>query len=151
MVREGLTPQTPEIVSVRVPIAFRRRGARKVVMMPESPGAVPSVRPRANHAAIRALARAFRWRKLIETGVHQTIQEIADAEKANLSYVCRVLRLTLLAPAIVEAILDGRQSADVPLVELMKPFPLEWSRQSNWRLTKAPQSRSSIERASSPF
>jgi hypothetical protein len=131
----GSPAQNPDTISVRVPIAFHRRGGRKVVMMPEGSRAVPSSPSRANEAAIRALVRAFRWRKLIETGVHQTIQEIADAEKANPSYVGRILRLTLLAPDIVEAILDGRQAADVTLVALMKPFAVEWAKQSRRRVT----------------
>jgi hypothetical protein len=115
-----------DTISVRVPIAFRRRGGRKIVMMPEGSKGVPPLGQRANAAAIRALARAFRWRKLIETGVHQTIQEIADAEKANPSYVGRVLRLTLLSPDIVEAILDGRQPACISLCGLMRPFSAAW-------------------------
>jgi hypothetical protein len=118
-----------DTISVRVPIAFRRRGGRKIVMMPEGSGAVASLGPRANEAAIRALARAFRWRKLIETGVHQTIQEIADAEKANPSYVGRVLRLTLLAPDIVEALLNGRQPPEMTLAVLRGRFPAAWRAQ----------------------
>ncbi|MDQ1451117.1 MAG: hypothetical protein QOK38_983 [Acidobacteriaceae bacterium] len=59
------------------------------------------------------LGRGFRWRKLLETGVYGTVEEIAEAEKTNSSYVGRLLRLTLLAPEIVEAILDGRQPTDM--------------------------------------
>ena len=71
---------------------------------------------------VKALARAIRWRKLLETGVFATVEEIAAAEKINASYVGRVLRLTLLAPDIVEAILDGRQPAAMTLAVLMRPF-----------------------------
>ena len=76
---------------------------------------------------VKALARAFRWRGLLETGVYATIDEMAAAEKINESYVSRVLRLTLLAPDIVEAILDGRQPAEMTLTVLIRPFPVEWS------------------------
>ena len=79
---------------------------------------------------MKALARAFRWRKLLESSVHGTVTEIAAAEKISPSYVCRVLRLTLLAPEIVEAILDGRQPAEVTLAGLMKGFPEVWRRQN---------------------
>jgi hypothetical protein len=58
-----------------------------------------------------------------------TVEELAAAEKINSSYVSRVLRLTLLAPDIVEAILDGRQPAKMTLAELMKPFPVSWNQQ----------------------
>jgi hypothetical protein len=79
---------------------------------------------------IKALGRAFRWRKLLETGVYVTVEEIAAAEKINTSYVSRILRLTLLAPEIVEAILDGRQPADMTLASLMRPFPVVWREQA---------------------
>ena len=55
-----------------------------------------------------------------------TIVDRAASEKINSSYVSRVLRLTLLAPDIVEAILDGRQPEGMTLPKLMKPFPVEW-------------------------
>ncbi len=67
---------------------------------------------------------------MLETGRYATIKEIARAEKINSSYVSRVLRLTLLAPATVEAILDGRVSAAPTLAEAMAPFPVEWVKQS---------------------
>jgi hypothetical protein len=78
---------------------------------------------------VKALARAFRWRRMLETGAVATVREIAAAEKINESYVSRVLRLTLLAPEIVEAILDGRQAPEMTLPVLMGPFPVEWERQ----------------------
>lgn len=78
---------------------------------------------------VKALARAFRWRRLLETGVHNTIDDLAAAEKINPSYVSRVLRLTLLAPDIVEAILDGRQPVEMTVKELMQPLPVEWEGQ----------------------
>ncbi|HEB79186.1 MAG TPA: hypothetical protein ENI79_01750 [Rhodospirillales bacterium] len=78
---------------------------------------------------VKALARAFRWRKLLEAGVYATVEEIAAAEKINTSYVSRILRLTLLAPEIVELILDGRHPTDLTMAKLMKPFPVEWEEQ----------------------
>jgi hypothetical protein len=78
---------------------------------------------------IKAVARAFRWRCLIETGTYATIEEIAEAESINSSYVARVLRLTLLAPGTVEAILDGRQPPDMTLGELLRPFSVVWTEQ----------------------
>ena len=67
---------------------------------------------------------------MMETGRYGTIDELAAAEKINPSYVSRLLRLTLLAPAIVEAILEGRQPDSMTLPSLMEPFPLEWGRQA---------------------
>jgi hypothetical protein len=85
---------------------------------------------------LKALARAFRWRKLLETGVHGTIEEIAEAEKINSSHVGRILRLTLLAPQIVEAILDG-QPEKMTLAILMEPFPNALSEQATTLQLKA--------------
>jgi hypothetical protein len=78
---------------------------------------------------VKALARAFRWRKLLETGAYGTIEELAGTERINPPYVSRILRLTLLAPGTIEAILDGRQPTEVTLAQLMKPFPVGWNQQ----------------------
>jgi hypothetical protein len=66
---------------------------------------------------------------MLENGTHATIAEIAAAEKINESYVGRILRLTLLAPDIVEAILDGRQPVEMTLALLMRPFSTLWEAQ----------------------
>ena len=84
---------------------------------------------RIDSTLVKALARAFRWRRMLESGMVSTVGEIAAREKINKSYVSRILRLTLLAPDIVEAILDGRQPVGVTLPMLMGPFPVEWDRQ----------------------
>jgi hypothetical protein len=88
-------------------------------------------RPRVDNAMIKALARAFRWRKLLETGAYGTIEEVAAAEKINSSYVSRVLRLTLLAPDIIEAVLNGRQPTEMALGVLMRPLPIAWKDQAD--------------------
>ena len=75
-------------------------------------------RPRVDNAMVKALARAFRWRKMLE-GTHATLEDLARAKGVNATYVSRVLRLTLLAPEIVEAILDGRRPAELQLDELL--------------------------------
>jgi len=108
-------------------MAFAKRGGRKLVISPDGVSTVASSRPRVDNTMIKALARAFRWRKLLETGAFATVEEIAEAERINASYVGRVLRLTLLAPEIIEAILDGRQPAEMTLAVLMRPFAVEWT------------------------
>jgi hypothetical protein len=117
-------------ITVRVPISIRKRGGRKVVLAPDgSTGARALFCQRVDSVTVKAIARAFRWRDMLEHGRLSTIAEIAAAEAINASYVGRVLRLTLLAPAIVEEILDGKQSADMTLAALMEPFPIEWELQ----------------------
>ena len=119
-------------ITVRVPMTFRKRGGRKQVIAPDgAPSWVPA-RARVDNTRIKALARAFRWRKLLETSVYATVEELASAERINSSYVSRVLRLTLLAPDIVEAILDGRQPAEMTLAGLMRPFAVGWVEQRHW-------------------
>jgi hypothetical protein len=115
-------------MTVRVPISIRRRGGRKLVLAPDGGDitAVPVTR-HVDNAMVKAIARAFRWREMLESGEYATIREIAAAEKINETYVGRVLHLTLLAPEIVEAIVNGRQPARLQLDGLMKRFPVWWN------------------------
>jgi hypothetical protein len=92
-------------------------------------GAEWAPRPRVDNAMVKALARAFRWRKMLDEGVHATIDDLAKAKGIGKTYVSQVLRLTLLAPEVVESILDGRQSAELQLDDLLEAFPLEWEGQ----------------------
>ena len=116
-------------LAVTVPLALRPRGGRKEVVTPEGSPAWAPRQPQVDSTLVKALARAFRWRKLIETGVYASCAEIASAEKINASYVSRVLRLTLLAPEVVEVILDERRSPAVTVGALQKGFPADWNAQ----------------------
>ncbi|MGE0256848.1 MAG: hypothetical protein AB7N54_19620 [Alphaproteobacteria bacterium] len=115
-------------VTVRVPMVLRRRGGRKVVVAPEGSDWAPP-RPRIDNTLVKALARAFRWRRMLESSGRLTVRDIADAEQINSSYVSRVLRLTLLSPEIVDSILNGRAAEILTLARLMEPFPDIWMRQ----------------------
>ena len=129
-------------ITVRVPISIRRRGGRKLVLAPDDRDvtALP-VRRHIDNAVVKAIARAFRWREMLESGEYATIREIANAAKITEAYVGRVLRLTLLAPDIVEAILGGRQEADLQLKNLLWRFPIGWREQRatffGWGLASA--------------
>ena len=117
-------------VTVRVPISIRTRGGRKLVLAPD--GTNVTTAPVCRHidnAMVKAIARAFRWREMLESGEYATIRQIAAAEKINETYVGRVLRLTLLSPDIVETILNGRQPAKLQLDGLKRRFPVDWSEQ----------------------
>jgi hypothetical protein len=118
-----------QTLTVWVPLAIRQRGGRKQVLTPGDNSSWAPARAQVNSTLVKALARAFRWRRMMEAGRYGTIDELAAAEKINSSYVSRLLRLTLLAPKIVEAILDGRQPEGMTLPGLMEPFPVEWDRQ----------------------
>ena len=123
----------PQMLTVQIPLTVRRRGGRKVVIAPDGTEAPVIAATRINSTLVKALARAFRWRRMLETGAVATVGEIAGREKINKSYVSRVLRLTLLAPEIVEAILDGRHPEGVTLRVLLKGFPVEWKGQRSYR------------------
>ena len=119
--------QVSSILSVRVPFVIRKRGGRKRVITPD--GETHRTRPPIDSALVKALTRAHRWQRILESGECASITELAAAEKVNRSYMCRLLRLTLLAPEIVEEILNGRQREGVALTTLMRPFPIEWAMQ----------------------
>jgi len=115
-------------MSAGLPLAVRKpRGRRKLILTPG--GMAPRSALAADTTLVKALARAFRWRRMLATGRFGTIDELAAAEKINSSCVSQLLRLTLLVPDIVEAILDGRQPEGLTLPGLMQPFPVEWAGQ----------------------
>ena len=103
--REGRMTEDDRTVTVRIPLVFKKYGGRKTVITPDGHAWEASA-PLVDRALVRALARAFRWRRLLDEGGTPTFDEVARAEHVSQSYVSRVLRLTLLAPDIVEAILD---------------------------------------------
>ena len=113
----------PETVTLQVPFRVVKRGGRKEMQLPE--GATHS--RRTDNTLNKALARAFRWKRMLESGEFATIAELAEHEGIAPSYMTRVLRLTLLAPDIVEAILGGKQGPEVTLARMLQPFPGEWA------------------------
>jgi len=119
-------------LTVHVPMTFARCGGRKRMLAPDGKPVVPAPRKSvpADTPVVRALARAFRWRKLIEAGEYATVREIAEAEGVNASHVSRVLRLTLLAPGIVEKLIEGRVAeGDLRVEVLLGPLPVNWREQ----------------------
>jgi hypothetical protein len=115
-------------ITVHVPLTFTIRGGRKTIIgqAPQLMHTVP--RTRFDDSITKALARAYRWRSQIEDGTYSSITELARDQGINQSYACRMLRLTLLAPTIVEAILD-RRGTGLTLEALMKPMPALWDQQ----------------------
>jgi hypothetical protein len=118
--------EATQTLTVVIPLRVKPRGGRKAMV---TPGVLP-MPTRADITLVKAVARAFRWRRMLESGRFATINDLAAAEKINSSYVSRVLRLTLLAPDVVEAIMDGRQPERMNLPRLLKPFPVTWSEQA---------------------
>jgi hypothetical protein len=118
----------PACVTVHVPMIFTVRGGRKTIIGPIPEQAHTPPRTRFDDSITKAIARAWRWQTLIEAGEYANITDLAKAEKVNPSYAGRMLRLTLLAPDIVETILD-RRGTHLTLDVLMKPWPVKWDEQ----------------------
>jgi hypothetical protein len=116
-------------ITVRVPLTIRRRPGRKTVVTPVWDDGEAPVLTRADPALVKALARAFRYHRMLDQGRYGSISEMAAAEQLERGYLGTLLRLTLLAPDIVEAILDGRQPPDLGLPKLLELLPVEWEQQ----------------------
>lgn len=121
-----------DTITVTIPMAWKRRGGRKVIIAPDGGDAWAPAKPRPDETLIRALARAHRWKGMLEDGRYQTAGEVAEAEKVTRSFVNRLLRLTLLAPDLQEVILDGRQPKGMQLEELTRALPMGWEEQRQW-------------------
>jgi hypothetical protein len=125
---KALISQDGRTAMVSISVSFLQRGGRKQILSPA--GAAPwSPVPRVDSALVKAVVRAHRWRQMIESGKYASSAELAKAEKVNDSYLSRILRLSLLAPDISEAILTGRQPSTLQLDELLKPLPAAWELQ----------------------
>lgn len=116
----------PDTVNVHVPFRIVKRGGRKEMQLPEA----ALIAGKMDNALVKALARAFRWKRMLESGEFATIADLAEREKIATSYMTRILRLTQLEPGIIEAVLEGRQGDALTLARLMEPFPINWVEQN---------------------
>jgi hypothetical protein len=114
---------------VWIPMRFQRRGGRKRIVAPDGSEIAPATKPQPDGALVKALARAWQWQRMLDEGVYATISDIGEAENISKSYVSRILRLALLAPDIVEAILAGKTDAELMLESLERPLPVCWEEQ----------------------
>jgi hypothetical protein len=115
-------------VTIRIPIDLQRRGGRKLIMTPEGVAAA-TPKPRRDDTLIKALVRAHRWRRTIESGRAKSITDLAEQDGVTDAYICRLLPLTCLAPDILEAILQGRADQALMLQSLERPLPANWQEQ----------------------
>jgi hypothetical protein len=117
-----------DTLTIRIPIRLQRRGGRKLIMTPDGVAA-PARKPRRDETLVKALVRAHRWRRRIESGHAKSITDLAEQEGVTDAYVCRLLPLTCLAPDIVEAMLDGRPPKGLRLADMLGNGPLAWKEQ----------------------
>ena len=123
---------------VRIPMRLGKHRGRKRILAPDGSELTPPTKPQPDGVLIKALARAWRWQKLLDQGVYSSLTEIAEAEKISKSYVSRILRLALLAPDLVEAILGGWADQRVMLERLERPLPVGWEEQRQFLKSTAP-------------
>lgn len=114
---------------VRIPMRLQRRGGRKRIVAPDGSEIVPTSKPQLDGTLFKALARAWRWQRLLDEGIYSSVSEVGHAENISKSYVSRILRLALLAPDMVEAILAGTEDQAVMLEQLERPLPISWEEQ----------------------
>jgi hypothetical protein len=108
---------------------FQRRGGRKRIVAPDGRELAPSSKPQPDGTLVKALARAWRWQRMLDDGVYASVSDIGETENISTSYVSRILRLALLAPDIVELTLEGRADEALMLEQLQRPLPASWEEQ----------------------
>lgn len=118
-----------DAIVIRLPMAFRKSGGRKEIILPEGVDASESLRPQPQRPLVVALAKAFTWQRMMESGEVGSIKELARQNHVNPSYVARILRLATLAPDIVESIVEGREPSGLSLRKLVANVPLMWEEQ----------------------
>ena len=129
MKRDIETRLDGETLVVRIPMRFYRRGGRKRIVAPDGSDIVPTSKPQPDGTLLKALARAWRWQRMLDQGLYTSISEIGDAENISKSCISRILRLALLASDIVDVILAGRTDQGVMLEQLEQPLPASWEEQ----------------------
>ena len=133
-----MTRPAAAIPPTEIPMTFRLRGGKTVMVLPDGSRAVARREATIDNTMVKVLARGFRWQRLLYAGTYATIEDMAAAGKINPSYISRLLRLAYLSPTIVEAILDGRHPAQLTMKDLMAPFPQDWAAQERQFLAVRP-------------
>jgi hypothetical protein len=109
---------------------------RKTIVTPHGQAYAPT-RVRSDPALVKALARAFRWQRMLDEGRYASVTEMAAAERIERGYLGRILRLALLAPDLVEAVLNGRQGVELRLPSMLEGVPVVWGEQRGVALRDA--------------
>jgi hypothetical protein len=125
-VKPALLTCDGEAILVHIPAKFFRRHGRQMILMPNDASGKPPSIPDANESLIDAIAKAHRWQQQLEAGEYGGVEDLAKAVGVDRTYVGRVLRLTALAPDIVEAILRGCEPSGMSLRQLQKDLPFNW-------------------------
>ncbi len=121
-----------DTLHIRIPMQFSRRSSRKMIVRPDGKTLSEMIDAEADntdYTFISALGKAFSWQRMLDEGKYQTPKELAEKEKVEVTHMYRVMRLTLLAPDIIEAVLNGKQPRTLTLQNVVRGFPISWQEQ----------------------
>jgi len=118
-------------IRIHIPLKFKKRGGRKEIITPDGLPPVVLDRKPYQKPLVIALARAYRWQRLLDEGRVASISDLSKRLKVDHSYVSRLLHLTLLAPDIIEEILNGKEPSGLSLARIHRSFRMEWEEQGN--------------------
>ena len=121
-----------DTLHIRIPMQFSRRSSRKMIVGPDGKTISEMIDAEADntdYTFISALGKAFSWQRMLDEGKYQTPKELAEKEKVEVTHMNRVMRLTLLAPDIIEAVLNGKQPRTLTLQNVVRGFPISWQEQ----------------------
>ena len=121
-----------DTLHIRIPMQFSRRSSRKMIVGPDGKTLSEMIDAEADntdYTFISALGKAFSWQRMLDEGKYQTPKELAEKEKVEVTHMYRVMRLTLLAPDIIEAVLNGKQPRTLTLQNVVRGFPISWQEQ----------------------
>lgn len=116
-------------LTIHIPMQFKRRGGRKLVLAPDGMTVPLAPRPAVDDTMLKILIKAHRWRRRIESGAAKSVTDLAEQEKVTVPYVTKLLAVTCLAPDITAAILDGRQPRGLSANVMLKAVPESWEEQ----------------------
>lgn len=129
MTRGATVQNNDQGMIVNVPLRLKKRGGRKEVILPQAFASDTPMYESQQEALVVALARAHRWQRLLDEGRLESITGLAREVGMDVSLVARLMRLTLLAPDIIEGILVGEEPSGLSLTQLTKAMPVVWNEQ----------------------
>lgn len=121
-----------DTLHIRIPMQFSRRSSRKMIVGPDGKTINEMIDPEADntdYTFISALGKAFSWQRMLDEGKYNSPKELAQKENVEVTHMYRIMRLTLLAPDIIEAILNGKQPRTLTLQNVVRGFPISWQEQ----------------------
>ena len=116
-------------IVLSVPLTMKKRNGRREIIVPGAFSGETVLQANHQEALVIALARAHRWKKLLDDGRFKSITDIAEAVGLDVSFAARILRLTLLSPDIAEAILMGNEPNGLSLTRPAKVKSVIWEDQ----------------------